>query len=59
MGPLLVDWLSCVVLLLMLSLRFPCAVSGRDAVCVDRLVAGLPCAVAVRSLAVYVPLAFS
>ena len=22
----------------MLSLRFPCAVSGRDAVCVDRLV---------------------
>ena len=27
-----------VVLLLTLSLRFPCAVSGRDAVCVDRLV---------------------
>ena len=36
--PLLVEWLSCAVLLFTLSLRFPCAVSGRDAVCVDRLV---------------------
>ena len=41
MSPLLVDWLSCAVLLLMLSLRFPCAVSGRDAVCMDRLVCWL------------------
>ena len=38
MSPLLVDWLSCVVLLLTLSLCFPCSVSGRDAVGVDRLV---------------------
>ena len=38
MSPLLVSWLSCAVLLLMLSLRFPCAVSGQDAVCVGRLV---------------------
>ena len=38
MSPLLVKWLSCAVLLLMLSLRFPCAVSGQDDVCVDRLV---------------------
>ena len=37
MSPLLVDWLSCAVLLLTLSLRFPFAVSSRDAVCVDRL----------------------
>ena len=32
MRPLLVDWLSCAVLLLTLSLRFPCEVSSRDAV---------------------------
>ena len=38
LSPLLVRWLSCAVLLLTLSLRFPCAVSSRDAVCVDRLV---------------------
>ena len=38
LSPLLVEWLSCAVLLLTLSLRFPCAVSGRDAVCGDRLV---------------------
>ena len=37
-SPLLVEWLSCAVLLLTLSLRFLCAVSGRDAVCLDRLV---------------------
>ena len=41
MSPLLVDWLSCAVLLLTLSLRFPFAVSGRDAVCGDRLVCWL------------------
>ena len=41
MSPLLVDWLSYAVLLLTLSLRFPCAVSGRDAACVDRLVCWL------------------
>ena len=38
LSPLWVEWLSCAVLLLTLSLRFPCAVSGRDAVGVDRLV---------------------
>ena len=38
LSPLLVEWLSCAVLLLTLSLRFPCLVSGRDAVGVDRLV---------------------
>ena len=41
LSPLLVDWLSCAVLLLTLSLRFPFAVSGRDAVCVGRLVCWL------------------
>ena len=40
MSPLLVDWLSCAVLLLTLSLRFPDSVSGRDAVGVDCLVCG-------------------
>ena len=35
---LLVDWLSCAVLLLTLSLRFPCTVSDRDVVGVDHLV---------------------
>ena len=38
MSPLSVDWLSCAVLLLALSLRFPCSGSGRGAVGVDRLV---------------------
>ena len=41
LSPLLVDWLSCPVLLLTLSLCFPCAVSGRDAVCMDHLVCWL------------------
>ena len=41
MSPLLVDWLSCAVFLLTLSLRFPFTVSCRDAVCVDRLVCWL------------------
>ena len=41
MSPLLVNWLSCAVLLLTLSLRFPSAVSGEDVVCVDRLVCWL------------------
>ena len=41
LSPLLVDWLSYAVLLLTLSLRFPYAVSGRDAVCMDRLVCWL------------------
>ena len=40
MSPLLVEWLLCAVLLLTLSFRFPCSVSGRDAVGVDRLVCG-------------------
>ena len=38
LSPLLVEWLSCAVFLLTLSLRLLCAVSGRDAVGVDRLV---------------------
>ena len=38
LSPLLVDWLSCAVLLLTLSLILPCSVSGRDTVGVDRLV---------------------
>ena len=41
MSPFLVGWLSCAVLLLTLSLRFPFEVSGRDAVCVDHLVCWL------------------
>ena len=46
MSLLLVDWLSCAVLLLTLSLLFPCAVSGRDTVLgSSRLLVGL-----VRSL---------
>ena len=41
MRPLFVNWLSCAVFLFTLSLRFPFAVSGKDAVCVDRLVCRL------------------
>ena len=41
LSSLLVDWLSCLVLLLTLLLSFPCAVSGRDVVCLDRLVCWL------------------
>ena len=41
LSSLLVNWLSCAVLLLTLSLCFPCTVSGRDAVCMDRLVCWL------------------
>ena len=42
MSPLLVEWLSCAVLLLTLSLRFPCSVQRSDAVSVDRLVCCFP-----------------